>query len=360
MQLYFIDTYQIETKFKSNWKKKILIWYSLKGRILPWRDKKNQNFYCIWISEVMLQQTGVDIVIPYYKRFLKKWPNLDSFFKANLNEILKMWQGLGYYQRARNLFKAKEFLKREKISLNSESLKRLPGIGDYISCSISAILNDEACAVIDTNIRRVISRVFQLNVNDKDFKIYLKLIVSQLTPQKNNGAYCQSLMDLASLICKPTNPLCDACPIESFCLSKNFSKLKKRKVIIKKKKERVGVIFFLQNRKKFLVDISKDKLFEGLYCFPMSRFVDLEKKRSEFQIQKDLIFEWFKFNKIKGDYELVSKIDHEFSHFCLKLLIVRIRSKYKKVFKNYEWVNDEEFQGKPLSKLTLKVKEVVM
>jgi len=352
--------YHIETKFKSDWKKKLLIWYSLKRRLLPWREKENQNFYSIWISEVMLQQTGVETVIPYYKKFLKKWPNLNSFFKADLNEILKMWQGLGYYQRARNLFNTKELLKREKVSINSESLKKLPGIGDYISCSISAILNDEACAVIDTNIRRVISRAFKLDVNDKNFKIYLKSIVLQLTPKKNNGLYCQSLMDLASLICKPVNPKCDICPIDNLCLSKGYRKPLKIKVLSKKKKERVGVIFFLENRKNFLIDISKDKLFEGLYCFPMSKFIDIKKKRSELKVQRELIIEWLKSNKINGDYEMISKINHEFSHFRLKLLIVRIRLNYKKVFKNYEWINDEELKKKPLSKLTLKIKEIVM
>ena len=149
---------------------KLIDWYNQNKRDLPWRKKTYQNFYKIWISEIMLQQTTVATVIPYYKRFLKKWPSLKSFFNATLEEILYEWQGLGYYQRAKNLFKAKEFLKFNKLIINSKSLLNIPGIGEYTSSSISAILKDEPCAVIDGNIERILSRVFDLNRSEKNFK----------------------------------------------------------------------------------------------------------------------------------------------------------------------------------------------
>ena len=142
--------YHITENFKRTWQKKIISWYGSNKRDLPWRKKKNQNFYRIWISEVMLQQTGVKTVIPYYIKFLKKWPSLNSFFKAELDEILFLWQGLGYYQRAKNLYNAKEYLKKNSISINSESLKNIPGIGDYISSSISTYhdMCKSICAII--------------------------------------------------------------------------------------------------------------------------------------------------------------------------------------------------------------------
>ena len=96
--------YHISKELKSNWQKKILNWYSINKRNLPWRERNNQKFYNIWISEIMLQQTQVKTVVPYYNKFIKKWPNLESFFEASLEEILTIWQGLGYYQRAKNLF----------------------------------------------------------------------------------------------------------------------------------------------------------------------------------------------------------------------------------------------------------------
>ena len=113
--------YDITLAFKKAWQKKILDWYFANKRDLPWRKKTNQNFYKIWISEIMLQQTTVATVIPFYKRFLKKWPSLKSFFNATLEEVLYQWQGLGYYQRAKNLFKAKEFLKSNKLIIDSKN-----------------------------------------------------------------------------------------------------------------------------------------------------------------------------------------------------------------------------------------------
>ena len=159
--------YHISTKFKIDWQKKILNWYSLNKRQLPWREKKYQNFYNIWISEIMLQQTSVKTVIPYYEKFMKKWPSLQSFSRATLDEILLVWQGLGYYQRAKNLYLAKEELKKKDcIKINIQNLKELPGVGDYVASAICAILKDDSCVVVDGNIKRIISRAFNLSNND--------------------------------------------------------------------------------------------------------------------------------------------------------------------------------------------------
>ena len=222
--------YDITLAFKKAWQKKILEWYFVNKRDLPWRKKTHQNFYKIWISEIMLQQTTVATVIPFYKRFLKKWPSLKSFFNATLEEILYQWQGLGYYQRAKNLFKAKEFLKSNKLIIDSKNLLNIPGIGEYSSCSISAILKDEPCAVVDGNIERIVWRVFGLNRSEKNFKKKIKIIAQKLTPLKNNKYYFQSLMDLANIICKSRIPNCFLCPIKKFCKSNgriNFEPKKK-------------------------------------------------------------------------------------------------------------------------------------
>ena len=179
--------YDITLAFKKEWQKIILDWYSFNKRDLPWRKKTHQNFYKIWISEIMLQQTTVATVIPFYKRFLKKWPSLKSFSNATLEEILYEWQGLGYYQRAKNLFKAKEFLKSNKLIIDSKNLVNIPGIGEYTSCSISAILKDESCAVVDGNIERIMLRVFGLNRSEKNFKKKIKFLAQNLPPLKNNN-----------------------------------------------------------------------------------------------------------------------------------------------------------------------------
>ena len=207
----------------------------------------------------MLQQTTVTTVIPFYKRFLRKWPNLKSFFDATAEEILFEWQGLGYYQRAKNLYKAKEFLKSNRLIIDSKKLMNIPGIGEYTSSSISAILKDEPCAVIDGNIERILLRVFDLNQSEKNFKKNIKIIAQKLTPSKNNKYYFQSLMDLANIICKSRIPQCILCPIKKFC--KNNVKIN-FKLKINKRTTKAGN-FLVRFNNKFLAGKSK-KNFTGV------------------------------------------------------------------------------------------------
>ena len=268
--------YKINSEYKRIWQKKIIDWYKINKRDLPWRKSQNQNFYRIWISEVMLQQTIVKTVIPFYEKFIKKWPTLENFSKATLDEILFEWQGLGYYQRARNLYKAKEFLKKNKLKINSTFLKRIPGIGEYISCSISAILKNENCAVIDSNIKRILQRVFNLNENNKLFKKQISYIANELTPSSRNGIYCQSLMDFANLVCKVNTPLCNECTLKNMCNFENKIENKKKK---QTKIEKIGIGFFVNNEKSFLIEVSKKKLLEGLYSIPFSEFINKEKNK---------------------------------------------------------------------------------
>jgi len=355
------EEYHINDDFKSSWRKKLLNWYSFNKRDLPWRRKENQNFYRIWISEVMLQQTSVNTVIPYYNEFIKRWPNLESFFSASLDEILYLWQGLGYYQRAKNLFRAKEFLKKKEITINSDNLKKLPGIGEYISSAISAILCDESCAVIDGNIKRILSRAFNINHLTPFFNKKISFIAEKLTPPKNNKLYCQSLMDLANLICKPKIPLCNSCPINNQCLNKNkLIKTKKIKVKRLEKKMKVGAIFFIRYSDEFLVEKSKKRLLEGMSSFPVTDFVELLKGQKKLVIQEKLIKNWLRFYNLRSLFKFNQEIDHEFSHFHLKLLIVEIKLKERASFKNFVWQDLKKFEGRAISKLMEKVKYKVL
>ena len=304
----------------------------------------------------MLQQTTVKTVIPYYNKFLKKWPTINNFFKAEESEILKIWEGLGYYQRAKNLFLGKEFLKKNKIDINSIDLKKIPGVGDYISCSISAILNDEDCAVIDTNIKRVISRAFNLAPGTALYEKKVKKIAQQLTPSKKNGEYCQALMDLANLICKIRNPGCFSCPIKLLCKGKNqeygFPAKKK------KRKQKYGIGFFINHKNKFLVTNSKKKLLEGLYNLPTTNFKEIFDGDEKTLLRK-ILLKWnleYKFN-INTNFDIFIK--HQFSHFTLKLFIVNIKLHNKIYIKNCRWVDKAEFSKLPVSKLMMKIGDKV-
>ena len=350
--------YDITLAFKKAWQKKILEWYFVNKRDLPWRKKTHQNFYKIWISEIMLQQTTVATVIPFYQRFLKKWPSLKSFFDATLEEILYQWQGLGYYQRAKNLFKAKEFLKSNKLIIDSKYLLNIPGIGEYSSCSISAILKDEACAVVDGNIERIVWRVFGLNRSEKNFKKKIKTIAQKLTPSKNNKYYFQSLMDLANIICKSRTPHCFLCPIKKFCKSNGRINFEPKKKI--KRLNKAGVIFLVRFKNKFLVGKSKKTILQGLYEFPTSEYIEYKEPEEKDKIYKYQMKEWKKKNKISENLSLISTFEHNFSHFQLKVLMVEIILNKKKTLNDFSWFSMKEIKKKPISKLMSKAKNNII
>ena len=348
--------YHIDKIFKSRWGKKILDWYSINKRDLPWRKKENKNFYRIWISEIMLQQTQVSVVIPYYNRFILKWPTLEDFYEAKLEEILFLWQGMGYYKRAENLYKAKELLKKKKINLNYQSLLEIPGIGDYTSSAISAILKDEKCAVVDGNIKRILTRVFKLNYDDKLYHKNIKYISNYLTPDRKNGNYCQSLMDLANSVCKVRNPDCKMCPVEDFCLSKGLKSIQKKG---KKTKNRIAVAFIVSYKKYFLVEKNSKNLLKNLFCFPLSDSKDVDNNFLESEFLHKTVNHWLKKKKLKVTYKLAGKVIHKFSHFQLKVLVVKLNLTGKLLLENFFWLTIKDLNNKPVSKLMLKIKEMV-
>ena len=351
-----MKAYHIQKNFKREWEKKILHWYSLNKRDLPWRNKENQIFYKIWISEIMLQQTQVSVVIPFYSKFIKKWPTLEDFYKAKLDDILLIWQGMGYYRRAHNLFKAKEILKKNRnITISSSFLRKLPGIGEYTSGAIAAILKDETCSVVDGNIERILKRVFNLKSNDKFLKKKIREISALLTPNKNNGIYCQSLMDLANLICKVKNPKCEICPVFKYCESKGVLEFKEKKITTYK----VTVAFVISFEKTFLVTKNSKKLLQNLFSFPMNEFENFDKR---FEIKKYLdksISEWTIKKDIKNVHEYIGEVNHKFSHFQLKVLIVKLRSLRKFKLNNFYWLTREELNERAISKLMSKIREKV-
>ena len=303
----------------------------------------------------MLQQTQVSVVIPYYNKFILKWPTLESFYNAKLEEILFLWQGMGYYKRAENLYKAKELLKtKKKITVSYKSLLEIPGIGDYTSSAISAILNDEKCTVVDGNIKRILTRVFKLNNGDNSYDKNIRSISNYLTPERKNGNYCQSLMDLANSVCKVRNPDCKICPVEEFCLSKGLKLiLKKRKT----NKNKIAVAFIINHRNYFLVEKSSKKLLKNLYCFPLSDSRDIDKRFIESEFLYKTVNNWLKIKKLKVSYKLAGNIIHKFSHFQLKVLVVKLELKNKFRLENFLWLTIKELNDKPVSKLMLKIKE---
>ena len=254
--------------------KKILKWYDYNKRALPWRDIdsfKKRQFYTL-VSEFMLQQTQVMTVIPYFRRFIKEIPSLNKLSNINDKKLIKMWEGLGYYSRARNLKKTAQIIIQNfkgKLPSNFEDLTKLPGVGNYTANAILAIAFNKQHIPLDGNIERVMKRYLYLRKKkeiQKDNLVNKKKIFGKTM---RSSDYAQALMELGALICKPKNPLCDQCPIRKNCKSykkKDFSLTKN----IKKNKDKYFVLkVYKKNRKYLLIKNTKFNFLKNMSIFPM-------------------------------------------------------------------------------------------
>ena len=199
---------------------KLLAWYSRNRRVLPWR--KTDDPYAVWISEIMLQQTRVDTVIPYYQRFLERFPSLDSLARAPIGDVLKIWENLGYYSRVRHLHAAaREMVERfsGRIPDRMEELLSLPGVGRYTAGAILSIAFGRTVSAVDGNVRRVVSRLFAVeeSIDAPATRERIGSIVLSLLPGKDPGNLNQALMELGALVCLPKKPACSICPLRGLC-----------------------------------------------------------------------------------------------------------------------------------------------
>ncbi len=268
---------------KENISKKILHWYDNNKRILPWRkitSKKNKNYYTL-VSEFMLQQTQVKTVIPYFKNFIKKIPNLKKLSNVSDEQLMKCWQGLGYYSRARNLKKtAKKIFSnfKGKLPNNLEDLKTLPGIGDYTARAIMAIAFNMPVIPLDGNVERILKRVFYLKKESEISKDNLNKKKSFFGVSRRSGDYAQAIMEIGAMICKPISPLCSECPVSKNCVSfkKNDFEIKSKNKFNKVKY--FEAIIYNNNDKYLLIKNNKFNFLRNLLIFPMK-----EVKKDQFK-----------------------------------------------------------------------------
>lgn len=188
-------------------------WYRQHKRDLPWR--RTRDPYRIWVSEVMLQQTRVEVVRDYYRRWLRALPSLESLARAPYSRVLKLWEGLGYYTRAKNLHRAARRARRSRPTMAAEWME-LPGIGRYTAGAIASIAFGERAPVVDGNVARVFARVFGIPATPKQ----LWSLAEALLPERNCGDFNQALMELGALVCKPVNPRCHVCPLRRVCATR--------------------------------------------------------------------------------------------------------------------------------------------
>ena len=205
---------------------RLLAWYDLNHRELPWRVPPRElargvrpDPYAVWLSEVMLQQTGVQTVKDYFISFLDKWPTVTALAAASTEDVMKAWAGLGYYSRARNLKACADLVAARGGSFpdNEEGLLELPGVGPYTAAAIATIAFDRPAAVVDGNIERVISRLFSIRTPLPAAKIEIRAHVERIAPDTRHGDFAQAMMDLGSAICTPKRPRCMLCPLREEC-----------------------------------------------------------------------------------------------------------------------------------------------
>jgi len=340
-------------------RQKLLRWYEQNQRDLPWR--KTEDPYRIWVSEVMLQQTQVDTVIPYYKRFLKLFPNLKALAQADQNNVLKAWEGLGYYARARNLQKAAVDVldkHRGKVPENETDFRALSGVGDYIAAAVLSIAFRKPLAVVDGNVKRVLARLLLIKapVNDsKKYKLFAKA-ADQLLARKKPHLFNQAVMELGALICKPKKPDCENCPLANFCEAFKQNRVNRYPKKIKTKKVpthhiAAGVIF--KKNKILLARRKPEGLLGGLWEFPGGK---IQKGETAEQACIREIRE-----EVNLDVEILEKlttVKHAYTHFKIVMDVFICDYIGGRVKLNgpddFCWVRPEQINDYPLPKATIK------
>lgn len=210
----------MENKVAADVSERLLAWFDRAGRDLPWRRERTP--YRVWLAEVLLQQTRAETAIPYYERFLERFPTLTALAEAPLEDVLRLWEGLGYYARARHLHDAARQMRRQyggQLPADYEALRVLPGVGPYTAGAIASIAFGQPVVAVDGNARRVLARLFAVEGDPRTSAVRRKLeaLARALLPAERPGAFNEALMELGALICLPRTPRCAACPLADLC-----------------------------------------------------------------------------------------------------------------------------------------------
>ncbi|MFR9296155.1 MAG: A/G-specific adenine glycosylase [Aedoeadaptatus pacaensis] len=251
--------------------KKILNWYVPEDRGLPWR--KTADPYAIWVSEIMLQQTQAATVIPYYERFMASFPTAEALARASEEALLKHWQGLGYYRRAKHLKQAAEMVAREGMPVDFEGLKTLPGIGDYTAAAIASIAYEEPVAAVDGNLLRIYSRLYKIDesIDKAAGKRRIFELANKDISAERPGDFNQAMMDLGNKICTPTAPACGDCPLRGHCAAfeANCAEDYPKRTAKKKQREEDLTLLLLDLGGRYLIEKRPGGLLASMWGFPM-------------------------------------------------------------------------------------------
>jgi len=334
----------------------LLQWYDSNSRDLPWR--KTNDLYKIWLSEVMLQQTRVDTVIPYYMKWLEKYKTIKSVAEADGQKLLKLWEGLGYYSRCRNFHKACKIIVNDfigEIPLDYQKFRSLPGVGDYTASAVFSIGLNKTYPALDGNVRRVMARVLRIkNITKQNKKRIYNTLIKWMDKERP-GDINQALMDLANKICCVDHALCSTCPIDEICMANNMSipesyPAKLEKKVIPHKEFVAGMI--CQGNKFLITKRNENALLGGLWEFPGWEIVSSETPIGA--LRRKIKEEWAIDINIKNK---VGYVKHAYSHFKITLTLYQCQTQesVKIMNKEYRWITPSEIQYFPFPKSNHKL-----
>ncbi len=336
----------------------LLAWYDRHRRVLPWRARRGEtpDPYRVWLSEIMLQQTTVKTVAPYYARFLARWPTVAALGRASLDDVLRAWAGLGYYARARNLHACARAVVQQhggKFPQTLDGLRALPGIGDYTAAAIAAIAFDSAAVPVDGNVERVVSRLFAVEEELPAAKPDIKRLAASLLTARRSGDFAQALMDLGATICSPKRPACSLCPWSESCMAfeRGDQETFPRKAPKREGKLRRGVAFVaLRADGRVLLRTRPEKgLLGAMTEVPGSDWAhdfdaaDALSSAPRFRAEP-------KWRKLPG------VVTHVFTHFPLELIVFITQvARGTPAPKGARWVKRAELSGEALPTVMRKV-----
>lgn len=333
-----------------SWVEALLAWYAAHGRDLPWRRRDDP--YAVWVSEIMLQQTRVETVIPYFEAWMRRFPTLLSLAAADEQDVLNAWEGLGYYSRARNLLKAARIVSAEyggQLPRQAHALRALPGIGRYTAGAIASIAFGAQEPALDANIKRVYARLFavSLPVGDPDGERVLWEMANKFLPVGQAGAFNQALMDLGAGVCTPRSPRCEACPIHRQCLAyaQNLQQalpVTRPKRPVPHYQEAAAVI--LEADRVLLTRRPPDGLLGGMWAFPSVRVTQDPRQgmpaglRSQFGLNVRRL-------------RPLSPVHHAYTHFRVSVHPYLCELRAENGLAKFEWVPVAHLERYPMGKV---------
>ena len=332
----------------SFFQKNLLEWYHIsKNRDMPWKGVKDP--YKIWLSEIILQQTRVEQGTSYYLNFIKKYPDVTALSKADEKEVFKLWEGLGYYNRCRNLLFTARFISNElkgKFPKTYSTILSLKGVGPYTAAAIASFAYGLPHAVVDGNVTRILSRFFGIKVpiDTTKGKLLFTELADSLLDKKNPARYNQAIMDFGATVCKPKAPACESCPFSGLCLAFNTNKVSALPIKSKsiQKKERWFYFTLASYKEELLVKRRTEKdIWRGLYAFHLTEAsAEAQPEKMALQVIKE-VFHHSKTTLIKISKSFTQQLTHQTIHACF----IHLRLTKKIVLEDgYEWIAQDKIK----------------